>query len=111
MLVAGKGSAEHDWYNYIGFKNATALPLLINREADLKYNYNGRNNPEQERENDLVKASLTPGDSLILKKIRRIMDKHNGPWYKVTLVSKSHLRIRFTCNLEKAIDHNEIFVP
>ncbi len=110
-LVIGNGSEKSGWYEYIGFKNYTALPLLINREADLKYNYNGRSNPEQERANDLVKTCLHPGDSVIVKKIKRIREKHLEDWYKVTIVPKKSPKIRFYCNVEKALNYNEISVP
>ncbi len=110
-VVVGKGSSENGWYEYIGFKNSTSLPLLINREVDLKYGYNGRSNSEQERENDLVKAALHAGDSLIVQKFKRITNRHDGSWYKTILVSQKFPRIHFYCNLEKALTKDEILIP
>ncbi len=110
-LIIGKGSDEHGWYRGVGFKSFVNLPLLINHDIDLKYQYNDRSDPEQDRANDLVVSLLTPGDSLLIKKIIYKGTRHSGKYYSLNLVSKSFPFTHFTSTIDTALKYNELILP
>lgn len=83
-LLRGTGSGENGWYQYVSFKSPASWPLVIGREADLKYNA-AYEADETIRDKDKVKEYLNLEDTLTITKIKRRGNKRSGYSYVLYL--------------------------
>jgi len=108
-LIVGKGSEENELYKTIGFKSAASWPVWLWQDAETKINYEYQADP-QKRINDKVKQYLSPGDTVIIKRIKRNSNKHTGHWYTAFLKTKGFPGISLRSNIVNAIRTKELLI-
>jgi len=106
-LKTGKGSREEGCYKSLSFKSAAALPLLLFRNSETKNNQEYQIDPSA-RDADKVKDALSPGQILIVKKIRSKGEGRNWHYYQVFL---SDGAFNYKCNINYALDTKELVLP
>lgn len=109
-VVIGKPSGERDWYNTITFKSGAAWPLVFLKKSETALDLEYQLDPSV-REKDKLKEYLTPGDTLIITKIKRFGKKRLGYWYQVSMGQKQGLlSLNFKCDLINAIKSKEVLL-
>ncbi len=103
-VIIGNASGERGWYNTISFKSGASWPLLFMQKAEIRQDPEYQLDPSV-RENDKVRDYLSPGDTLIVTKIKRFGRKRFGNyWYVVTMCQKQGLlSLNFKCALINAL--------
>ncbi len=111
-LIIGNASGEEGRYQTIMFKSGASWPLLLFRDAEIRQNYEYQLDPTA-REKDKVKGILAPGDTLIVRKIKRFGGRRSGRYrYVVTMGQKQGIvAVNFRCDISYAIRLGEVRVP
>lgn len=110
-IVVGKPNGERDWYNTISFKSGMSWPLVFLKEAETEQNIEYQADPTM-REKDKVKEYVSPGDTLVITKIKRFGRKKSGYWYHAFLSQNAGpLSLNFRCYIVDAIRSKEVLLP
>ena len=110
-LVIGSASGERDWYETISFKSGASWPLLLMKKEETNLNQEYQLDPSI-REKDKVKTYLSPGDTLIVTKIKKYGKKRFGYHYIISMGHKQgFLSLNFKCNIIEAIRRREVLLP
>ena len=110
-LIVGKGSDEHGWYRAIGFRSATAWPLLLFHDMEMKNDYQYQSDGEGARDRDKVRQSLDSGQRAVVTRIKRKGGPKHGYIYWVLFKTKDAPGLRFRCNITAAIRSREMLLP
>lgn len=96
-LTIGKGSVDGR-YQTISFKSPFALPILLNRNLDIKNNIEYQNDPSL-RDQDKVKEYLNIGQFLIVTKIKSAGNAKRGYHYVLYLIAgENSLSYKYICD-------------
>ncbi len=110
-LLAGKGSGENQWYKSLGFANYVNLPYMLNRNYELKSDYNGAGDNEYQRNSDKIKSLVTVGDSLLIKRIKRVAQHKYGTYYTAILQTLTFPKTKLSANIDTALFYHELVLP
>jgi hypothetical protein len=109
-FIIGKGSGEEGRYQSISFKSPLAFPLIFLRKTQIESNTDYQDNPS-DFDQDQVKASLIPGQLLIVKKIKLIGHVRKWHIYRVYLYDDTpSWRYKYICDIETALKWNELLI-
>ncbi len=109
-LKIGNGSDENGWYESIGFKSAFAWPLWLFRNSELENVYD-KPDGAYIREREKVKSYLSPGEDLVVIKIKKKGNRRRGFAYIVYLRNRSFPGLNFFCNIKLGLETKEILLP